>query len=252
MAPSALPVHVSVLATVLLAGFALAPAGVATHSDGTYDQPTSKGWFVKEIDIYIIPPDHGQLVNGNGVLNGLDTDELDPCANSYVRALQDGIQMLRDGIQQYAAAWLANGLVLRDHVAGCDGAPTLPLNNPEIVVAFDENKAVVLGVAVYINPCTILLSQQLITSFSYEDMFSVGSHEVGHCLGMGHVNGDHPTEDLMNAFYEHPIGANSNPLKCVSNLNVRTIERAFAPAFGQSPSGGTASVSVGSYQIMNC
>jgi hypothetical protein len=72
-------------------------------------------------------------------------------------------------------------------------------------------------------------------------MYDLISHEVGHCLTLGHV-GDadtestddsiaYPDQDIMS--YEND-GLTSPTMHCVSNLNVRVIEKAFGSVLGQS------------------
>ena len=76
-------------------------------------------------------------------------------------------------------------------------------------------------------------------------MYDLISHEVGHCLSLGHV-GDANTEstDDSYAYPHHDImsyendGLRASRHHCVSNLNVRVIEKAFSSML--NPPGTTA------------
>jgi hypothetical protein len=69
------------------------------------------------------------------------------------------------------------------------------------------------------------------------DMFDLNSHELGHCLGIGHV-GDaldftanaYPRDDIMS--YESD-GWNPNYVLCVSTLNIRALERVYGHMLSQ-------------------
>ncbi len=73
--------------------------------------------------------------------------------------------------------------------------------------------------------------------------FDLISHEIGHCLTLGHV-GDATTESLddSDAYPEHDImsyasdGHHASTMHCPSTLNVRTIEAAFSNLLGQGGS----------------
>lgn len=76
-------------------------------------------------------------------------------------------------------------------------------------------------------------------------MYDLISHEVGHCFGLGHV-GDANTEstDDSIAYPHHDImsyendGLRASRPHCVSNLNVRVVEKAFSSVL--DPPGSTA------------
>lgn len=239
--------------TLLLALVLTAPLGAATHraghgggGDGTYEQPVWFEWSITTLDVFVIPPEHGQIYNGNGVLDGLSPAEATPCDNSYMRATVDSINGWAAGIAAYGSPAL-QGVAINVYTPGC-GGPTPPLAailDPEIIVASDQNKAVILGVAVTLGPaCIVDNSKFFVTSFTYADMYNINGQEYGHCLGLDHTSG--PDHDVMDGEYDDDPGAAGTHLHCVSNLNVAGLERVFGFA------SGTASVSSGSYARIAC
>ena len=239
------------LCAFLTAMVVTAPANAAV----TYYQPN---WILvnaRVLDILIVPPAHGQVVNGNGALGGSEggTSEVTPF-NSYLRAIEDSVAAWDAAIAAYGSTWLKT-LVTNVYVVGRDTIPTSALTDPEIVITTDENKTVILGVAVSTNPCLVDNSKFFITSFTYADMFNINGQEYGHCLGLDHVSGADDfniTHDVMNGVYTESPGTAGTHKHCPSNLNVLGLERSFAAAFGQSPSGGTASMPSTSYATVSC
>lgn len=230
-----------------------APLGIASHNDGFYDIPV---WFEhsrRTLDVLIVPAEHGPIVNGDGVLGGGNAvAEANPLTNAYTRAMIDSVNNWQVAIDAYAPAWLKDRLVLNVYVLGV-GTPLLPTQY-EIVVASDENKLTTLGIAVSGSPCLVLNSKFFVTSFTYEDMFNINAQEYGHCLGLDHVSGNHPVLDPMNGLYPHSPGSASNPLHCVSNLDVKGLEGVFARTMGQPSSmwGADGRVSVSQYATVPC
>lgn len=230
-------------------------AAATPASAASYSQPVWFTWNKAVLDVLILPPGHGQIVNGNGWLNGFDVNELNPYENSYLRAIEQGIADWDHAINTYGASWLQNGLVTNAYVVGRDSIPTSALLNPEIVIATDETKGVILGMAVSSRPCIVDNSKLFITSFTEEDMYSIGAHEYGHCLGLDHSYGSPDdgviTHDVIYATYQDTPGAEGNHRHCMSNLNVKGLERVFGALFGQ-PSGGTVTMSPTSYARISC
>lgn len=211
-----------------------APAG----ADRPYTQAIFSTWEEKRLDVLILPPSHGQIVNENGVLGGEGTGELTPF-NSYLRAVEDSIRGWNRTVDRYGARWLRK-MDLKSYVIGRDEVPEHALQDPEAVIMTNEHQGTSIGLTVSssLQPeCIITNAKFFVQSFTYEDMYSVNSHEVGHCLGLEHVEGPPqdpiPSMDLMWPFYPHQPGTAGVDLQCISNLNLRGVELAFAPAFGR-------------------
>ncbi len=242
-----------------LALLVAAPPVQSTHADGSYDLPN---WYLPPVplflgfvtvDVLILPAEHGQVFNGNGAAGGNAVAEAQPCANSYTAAMRDSTVAWRTAIQNMGAAWIKNNLILNVYVVGCDSnIPTAALTHPEVVVFTDENKGPILGVAFSSTPCLVDNSKFFITSFTYNDMYNINSQEFGHCLGLDHVSGSHPVNDVMNGSYPYTTGAAATPKNCVSNLDVLGVQSSFAFQFGQPGAGQTATIAVGAYAQQTC
>lgn len=217
----------------------------ASDADGTYELPVWFRWERSTLDVIVVPPNHGQLLNGNGALNGGDPNELTPF-NSYLKAVEASIADWDTAVAMFGAQWLRDGLVTNVYVAGRDQIPPDALSNPEIIVASDETKGNILGLAFSTRPCLVDNSKFFIQSFTYEDMYSINAQEYGHCLGLEHVVENHPELDAMAGLYVHTPGAKGNPLNCPSNLDVIGLEAVFGRLFGK-PSPNTVSIPVAAY-----
>ena len=189
------------------------------------------------------------------VPNGADPAEVGPCTNSYTRAIRDSIDQWKGGIQAFAPAWL-QGLQITVHVEGCDGpVPPFQLTNVQILIVTDQSKGPVLGLAVSSRPCLVDNSRMFLQSFTYEDMYNVNGQEYGHCLGLDHAYGI-PNDsvirhDVMYATYSDNVGEAGTHLHCMSNLNVKGLELAYAPVFGQ-PEGERATMDPALYRRIAC
>jgi hypothetical protein len=242
----------------------------ASHEDGNYRVP-ARVMTKAVLDVLIIPPTHGQLLNDRGALNGGNPNEATPF-NSYLKAIEEAIADWDRAIVEFGSERLKQGVVTNVYVVGRDSVPTDALTNPEIVITAAEEASFYLGVAVgsggvssggtsVRSPCVISLTKTFIFSFSYADMYNVGAQEYGHCLGLGHVGNQggvdptadvqHPEHDTMNGFYTHAIGQSGTHLHCISNLDVKGLELSFGGLLG-GPSGGTAVVAVRDYTTMSC
>ena len=235
------------LLVALIGGFVVAPlsrAG-ASDADGTYEIPVWFRWEESLLDVIVVPPNHGQIVNGNGVLAGGDPDELTPF-NSYLAAIEASISDWDAGINMFGPEWLRSALVTNVYVAGRDTIPNSVLGDPEIVITTDETKANTLGLAVSSRPCLVDNSKIWTQSFTYEDMYNINSQEYGHCLGLDHVVENHPEHDAMAGTYVDGVGVKGGHLHCVSNLDVLGLTSVFGGLFDK-PSPDMVSVPVDQY-----
>ena len=208
---------------------------LADHDDGIFELPASDDWTKGQLTVYVVPPAHGQLYNGNGALGGADPNEVTPFANSYLRAMEDSIEEWNNGIRTFGSDALKKRFKAKVYVLGRDTLPDQSM--PDILVVTDENKGPVLGFAMGGEPCIVNNSQMFTRSFTYADMYNVMGQEYGHCLGLGHVGSQggveptseqkHPEHDVMNGFYSDTIGAPETHLHCVSNLDVKGLEYTF-------------------------
>lgn len=227
--------------TVLVLAVA-AMLGVA-RADTTYREETIYEWNRLALDVVVVPPGHGQIYHDGGLLPAGAAD-LNPIANSYVRAVEAAVRSWSGAAARFGAPWLATGLRLRTYVAGRDQLPA----EPEIVVATAETMGPILGTSMPVQPCVAVVSKLFHVSFTEADMTNIATHEIGHCLGLEHVDGPEPRGDVMQAVYQYPDGLRSTPVVCPSTLNVRGLELVFAKAAGQGGGGGTAAVAAGSYR----
>ncbi len=213
----------------------LAQGALADHEDGFYELPALDMWTKSRLTVVIVPPNHGQIANGDGILNGGDPNEATPF-NSYLRAVEDSIEEWNLGIRMFGSKRLKRTFRADVYVLGRDQIP--PQAKPDILVVTDENKGPVLGFALRTEPCVVNNSKMFIQSFTYADMYNVNAQEYGHCLGLQHVGSQggadptssrkHPEHDVMNGFYADPVGAKGTHLHCVSNLDVEGLEYTFA------------------------
>ncbi|MFN2525988.1 MAG: hypothetical protein ABR505_06960 [Actinomycetota bacterium] len=244
---------------ILLAAVVLLIGGLgpASAQETAYEQPNSFEWGERALDVIIVPPSHGQLFNGNGVLGGSEggAGELTPF-NSYLKAVEKAIADWDRAIATYGSPTLKARLVTNVFVAGRDSIPTNVLLDPEIVVLWDEEKAIILGVSLRAaNVCISDMSKSFISSFTYADMYNVGGHEYGHCLGLDHTlgpAGDPRIEhDIMFATYMDSPGDSGTHLHCMSNLNVAGLEQSFGAVLGKS-GGDSAFIPASQYQTIGC
>ena len=207
---------------------------LADHDDGFYKLPVNDHLAKSDLDVFIVPPNHGQIYNEHGALNGNDPAEAGPF-NSYLRAIEDSIQAWNDAIERFGSERLKELYVADVYVIGRDDLPQQA--EPDVMVVTGENSGPMLGVAARAGePCVVNNSKMFVQSFTYADMYNVNAQEYGHCLGLGHV-GDttgqaasedmHPAHDVMNGLYAHEPGRKNTHLHCLSNLDITGLEYAF-------------------------
>lgn len=194
----------------------LAPPAAANHQ---YDQPVWFNWDRTQIDVLVISPN-------------------DPLIGSAIQAAFDAWDT---GIAQLAPA-LHSQLDLRYYWPGKDAAPPLDFD-ADIVVAPQGFMAVWSGLLDDLGQPQCVAFAPMMAGWG--TLYSVTSHEFGHCLGLDHVYNHgveySPAKDIMGNGVI-PGGGKA----CPSNLNIMVLERVFN---GQ---GGTVSISSGSYFQSSC
>ena len=235
----------AILAAAILLVVAAAPIARADHEDGTYEIPSEAEYPYMEFDVLVIPPEHGQLYNGeSGLLNGSDPSEIG-MNNSYLKATLAAIAEWNNGVQIFGSQALRDAFRTNVYVAGMDPIPLDIALDPDILVFTDENEGILLGTAYHLNTpvsvagnqlgtCAVRSSRMELLSYTYADMYNVMAQEFGHCLGLGHVGSQggfdptsepkHPEHDVMNGFYTHSIGNAGTHQHCVSNLDIAGLE----------------------------
>lgn len=205
----------------------------STSEKVLYELPRWFEWDRAALDVLIVPPEHGQLVNGNGFLGGSnDPNELDPFKNSYTRAIEDSIAAWESGVAAFGPSWLVGGLQIDTYLIGRDQIPQSALEQPEIVIYTDATKGPILGFALSSDPCIVNNSKFFVTSMTYADMYNINAQEFGHCLGLLHTSDGRPDHDVMDGTYDDDPGAAGTHLHCVSNLDVLGLEQVFGGLFG--------------------
>ena len=242
------------LCLALVAGAFAWPAGAASTD---YEQPVIFESSTSVIDVLIVPPNHGQLLNDNGILAGLSPAELTPF-NSYLPAIEQSVRAFKAGVDQFGPEWLKRGMVLNVFVLGRDTVPTNAVLDPEVIILTDETKLDILGIAVTaLDPCIVDNSKLGLFSLSFEDMYNINGQEFGHCLGLEHVEGgplgdEVLKHDVLNGIYSHEPGLVGTHRHCVSNLNVLGLEQVFKRVLGRGPGGATSTMAPSAYRQIAC
>lgn len=203
-------------------------------------------------------------------------------ATSDTPLLKAAVDAWAEGAQALGAEWFTSNFSITTYLAGTDEIPAEAREDPEIIVLAAEYNPVLLfgiglepkqfscmalgestireypvhahhGMRIYASDCTGIG----FVCFAVNTNFLLGSgvylqdlvaHEVGHCLGGGHV-GDAldfkakrvPVQDVMS--YQH----DEEQIHCVSTLNIRVLEALYAPVIGAEVE---QPVSAGDYYTM--
>lgn len=225
------------LAIAVLVVLCLAPYSPATARP-PYKQAIYHYWSTPKLDVIVVPPAHGPIVNWGGPLGGGGLEEIG-LSNSYVKATEASVAEYQRVIRRHGPRWLAKSFRVKTYVAGRDQIPQRVLDDPEAVIMFNEHQGFILGVTFTTThpDCIISNSMAWTMSYSYADMYSVNLHEFGHCLGLDHFVG--PEEDPvylhenMTPAYQHNVGEPGTHRHCISNFNLDAIALAFSPSRGK-------------------
>lgn len=205
----------------------LGPGSLALGGNPSmYSLPNWFEWGQEELDVLVVPPATGHV----GIRPGGD-----PLENKELDAVLKAITVWEDAIDEYGAQWLRDGLTFNIYVLGEDLIPPDVLAEPNIVMASHGNVALDLMVA---PTCLATYGVPLYPRAVY----SIGTHEFGHCLGLNHTVDKEPPEDIMSSATE----------SCPSNLNILAVERAFATVFNQPGGGDTAVIDAMDYEQISC
>lgn len=217
-----------------------------TTGNHPYTLPNFIQWDHNELVILLIPPAHGSLVStGEGVLPYGPDGALPTGAylDATLHVLEDWRYALDQvAVEQEEVSWVAD-ITWDVRVIPQDLVTPQDVQNADIVKFYTETTYPVLGAATNtgnllfgLGPGCVAFSTMWMTygSMSYEDMYKVSGHELGHCLGPSHTQGDSDGLDIMNQG-----GYPQGELRCPSNLNVLAVAAAFTTAV-DAPSGPTA------------
>lgn len=224
------------------------------------------------IDVVVVPP------AGNAVAG--------------IKASGLAVRSWEAGIRAFAAPWFNDSFVMNVYVVGEDVPSLEAVADPEIVVLTAASaEGTILGIglepkqmgcqlinggesrrdypihshdglSVRASDCTgtgfTCFANNIGAALDMIDLYDLVAHEVGHCLGGGHV-GDAldfraryaPIEDIMS--YQ----SNATHVHCVSNLNVRVLEGVYAHLLDQPeetwlPRGAFYALSPLDYQRVQC
>ena len=192
------------------------------------------------IDVVILPP------------AGMTTPD-------QIAASRQAVQAWSDGIEELGADWFTEAFEMNVYAVGIDVPSLDAVSDPEVIVISTSAQGILgIGLEPKQFGCIILEESTLVdygghaheggyvqaadctgtgfTCFAINlaatdarGLYDLIAHEVGHCLGAGHVGdaGDFraryaPIEDIMS-YQDNP-----EQVHCVSNMNVRNLEGVYA------------------------
>lgn len=258
------------LATLLVAAtplLSLAAAGA--DPDGYYEQPIGFWWATPDIDVLIVAPERGPVESAQDSGDSpLQEDWVRRYRATFLAAANDWGR----AVDAFAAPWLRDGLRLNAYLATePQSVPPTALADPEIVVVVDATKdgplwhiygvAQPVGTSTAVSHCVADVGRLAregtgagtrYVPYSQADMYDVAAHEIGHCLGLMHVNHGEIMHDTMDGVPHHAFGLDGTHLHCMSSLNVRGLEYSFGPVLGHAPASWIAQEPVGAYQTIDC
>lgn len=180
----------------------------------------------------------------------------------HVAAMERAVEAWGEGIEALGAPWFTANFTLNTYVIGQDVPPPEALADPEVIVVAAGGTKTIFGIGLEPKQIACILLGEG-TGHSHEgaevfaadctgagftcvalnvaggrgeerDLYDLVAHEVGHCLGAGHVGdaGDFrsryaPIEDIMS--YQ----SNATQVHCVSNINARVLEGVYGHLMGR-------------------
>ncbi|MGB1697083.1 MAG: hypothetical protein ACPHK8_01635 [Thermoplasmatota archaeon] len=229
--------------------------------DGLYHEYVVYDLDTTVIDVLIVPP------------AGVSTPD-------NIAASRLAVQQWSDGIEALGEPWFTEAFELNTYAVGEDVPSIDAVSDPEIIVISTSAEFLIgIGLEPKQIGC-ILLGETALQDYGghfhgenyvmAQDCTGIGftcfalnvgapdprglydliAHEVGHCLGAGHVGdaGDFksryaPVEDIMS-YQDNP-----EKVHCVSNLNARVLEGVYAHLI--EPEGNHTFLPRGSYLPMH-
>lgn len=223
----------------------------------TYRLATSNTWATSELEILIVPPVHGPIASTEEGALPEGAEGAAP-GGAYLEATLHALsdwEHLFETTGELAAGedppgWAADigwieGVSLDVRIVSEDVLTPEDVQEADVVKFYHETSYPVVGLTAYAEPCVAYSTMWLdYGSLTYEDMYKVAGHELGHCLGSSHPESFEG--DLMSQG-----GYPQASLRCPSNLDARSIAASFAGAFDAptGPSAGaTASIEAHRYE----